>query len=138
MLVLGRHPKQRRRAQPWRQSLQRTYGFPAMKFFSTYQSASKGFAIYPQQSAIEYVTLGLASEAGEVAGKIKKVLRDRQGDFTAEDVEAIGAELGDTLWYVAQLATELGLDLDQIATDNIQKLSDRQVRNVLKGSGDRR
>ena len=109
-----------------------------MKFFSTYQSASKGFAIYPQQSAIEYVTLGLASEAGEVAGKIKKVLRDRQGDFTAEDVEAIGAELGDTLWYVAQLATELGLDIDQIATDNIQKLSDRQVRNVLKGSGDRR
>lgn len=109
-----------------------------MKFFTTYQASSKAFAIYPAQTAVEYVTLGLASEAGEVAGKVKKVLRDKQGDFTAEDVEAIGAELGDVLWYIAQLATELGLGLDEIATANIEKLQDRQQRQVLQGSGDKR
>lgn len=109
-----------------------------MKFFSSYQLASKDFAIYPPQSAIEYLTLGLASEAGEVAGKVKKVLRDKKGDFTATDVEAIGSELGDVIWYASQLATELGLNLEQIATENIQKLCDRKNRDVLGGSGDKR
>ena len=109
-----------------------------MKFFSTYQAASKAFGIYPPQSAIEYVTLGLASEAGEVAGKVKKVLRDKQGDFTAADVDDIRAEVGDCLWYLAQLANELGFGLEEAATENIEKLSDRKARARLGGSGDKR
>jgi len=107
--------------------------------FSDYQQASRATAIYPRRTAIEYVALGLASEAGEVAGKVKKVLRDRQANFTTDDVIAdIGGEIGDVLWYVAQLATELGLDLGDIAAGNIEKLQDRQARGVLGGSGDKR
>jgi len=109
-----------------------------MKFFTTYQRAAEAFAIYPRQSAVEYVTLGLTSEAGEVAGKVKKVLRDKQGDFTAADVDGIRAEVGDCLWYLAQLANELGFGLEKAATENIAKLIDRQQRNVLGGSGDQR
>lgn len=109
-----------------------------MEFFADYQEAAKASAIYPRTCAVEYVTLGLVSEAGEIAGKVKKILRDKQGDFTADDVIAIGFELGDVLWYISQLATELGLDLADIAAGNIDKLRDRQERGVLGGSGDKR
>jgi NTP pyrophosphatase (non-canonical NTP hydrolase) len=105
---------------------------------SDYQKASRATAIYPRISAVEYVTLGLASEAGEVAGKVKKVLRDRNGDFTADDVAGIKAEVADCLWYLAQLGTELGFDLGEAAAENIAKLKDRQARGVIGGSGDRR
>jgi NTP pyrophosphatase (non-canonical NTP hydrolase) len=106
--------------------------------FSSYQLASRATAIYPRRYAIEYLSLGLASEAGEVAGKIAKIYRDKQGDFTAETIAAIGSEMGDTLWMISQLATELGLDLNDIAQGNLDKLRDRQVRGVLGGSGDQR
>jgi NTP pyrophosphatase (non-canonical NTP hydrolase) len=85
-----------------------------------------------------YPTLGLTGEAGEVADKVKKVIRDRQGVFDVETREAIKLELGDVLWYVAQLASELGYELDEVAEANLQKLSSRAARGRIGGSGDQR
>ena len=85
-----------------------------------------------------YPALGLCGEAGEAAEKVKKALRDDGGVLTDERRAALAGELGDVLWYVAQLATEAGLDLDTLAEDNLAKLLSRQERNVLQGSGDTR
>ena len=85
-----------------------------------------------------YPTLGLASEAGEVAGKVKKIMRDDSGVVSDEKREDIKSELGDVLWYVSQCATEFGLSLDDIAQANIEKLFSRKDRGVLGGSGDGR
>ena len=105
----------------------------------TYQQRSRETACYPDAGRNPiYPTLGLCGEAGEVADKVKKVIRDGQGQFTAEVSEALLLELGDVLWYVAQLATELGLDLDQVACANLDKLASRAARNVIGGSGDLR
>jgi NTP pyrophosphatase (non-canonical NTP hydrolase) len=103
-----------------------------------YQQAARHTAIYPEAHRVIYPALGLASEAGEVAGKIKKVLRDQAGDFARAPLEAIKDELGDVLWYVAVLAGDLGLSLDEIAADNLGKLASRQERGRLGGGGDRR
>ncbi|MCT0214495.1 nucleoside triphosphate pyrophosphohydrolase family protein [Synechococcus sp. CS-1324] len=104
-----------------------------------YQLKARSTARYPQVGANPiYPTLGLCGEAGEVADKVKKVLRDRGGHFDAEVGEAIKLELGDVLWYVAQLASELGFDLETIATANLAKLASRAERDVIGGSGDRR
>jgi NTP pyrophosphatase (non-canonical NTP hydrolase) len=103
-----------------------------------YQQAAQRTAIYPDHHRVLYPALGLASEAGEVAGKIKKVLRDRDGDFDRAPVEAIKDELGDVLWYVAALAGDLGLSLEAIAAANLDKLASRQERGRLGGGGDRR
>ena len=73
-----------------------------------------------------------------MADKVKKVLRDQGGEFSAEVIAALQLELGDVLWYVAQLATELGLELDQVAQANLDKLASRSARNVISGSGDSR
>ena len=81
---------------------------------------------------------GLTGEAGEVADKVKKVIRDRGGVFDADTREAIKLELGDVLWYVAQLASELGYDLNEVADANLQKLSSRAARGRIGGSGDQR
>lgn len=104
-----------------------------------YQQLSRATARYPDagQNPI-YPTLGLCGEAGEVADKVKKVLRDRGGVFDEEVREGLRAELGDVLWYVAQLATELGFDLEEVAQANLDKLASRAARGVLGGSGDRR
>ena len=105
----------------------------------TYQQRSRETARYPQVGANPiYPTLGLCGEAGEVADKVKKVLRDREGRFDAAVIEDLLLELGDVLWYVAQLATELELDLSEIAEANLAKLASRAARNVIAGSGDRR
>ena len=104
-----------------------------------YQTRSRRTAAYPDAGAnIVYPTLGLAGEAGEVAEKIKKLIRDDGGVLGDERREALGAELGDVLWYVAQVATEAGLDLDDLAQANLDKLASRQQRGVLSGSGDDR
>ena len=87
---------------------------------------------------LTYPALGLCGEAGEAAEKVKKALRDDGGVLTDERRAALAAELGDVLWYVAQLATEAGLDLDAIAEENLSKLLSRQERGVLAGSGDTR
>ncbi|MBD2549799.1 nucleoside triphosphate pyrophosphohydrolase family protein [Microcystis elabens FACHB-917] len=107
--------------------------------FQDYQQRSRETARYPDAgSNLLYPTLGLCGEAGEVADKVKKVLRDRGGVFGPEVRDDLRLELGDVLWYVAQLATELGLDLDDVAAANLAKLADRANRNVIGGSGDRR
>jgi NTP pyrophosphatase (non-canonical NTP hydrolase) len=106
---------------------------------SEYQELSRRTATYPGAGDnIVYPTLGLAGEAGEVAEKVKKLLRDDDGVMSRERREALAGELGDVLWYVAQVATEAGLDLEDIAQGNLAKLLSRQRRGVLSGSGDSR
>jgi NTP pyrophosphatase (non-canonical NTP hydrolase) len=107
--------------------------------FKTYQMKSRKTAGYPSIGhPVIYPTLGLVNEAGEVAGKIKKVFRDKGGEISAETREALKAELGDVLWYIAQVATELDLSLDEIAEHNIAKLYDRLERGKIRGEGDNR
>ncbi|HEV2975752.1 MAG TPA: nucleoside triphosphate pyrophosphohydrolase family protein [Solirubrobacteraceae bacterium] len=105
---------------------------------SEYQHRSRSTAHYPRTDSLTYPALGLAGEAGEFADHAKKVIRDDGGDVTPQRREAMAKELGDVLWYVAQLATELGLELEQIAQDNLDKLASRMGRGVLSGSGDDR
>ena len=107
--------------------------------FEEYQKFSRQTAIYPNKdNNFVYPTLGLAGEAGEVAEKIKKVLRDGDGIVSDEKREEIKKELGDVLWYLANLSTELKISLDDVALKNIEKLQSRQQRNELHGSGDNR
>jgi NTP pyrophosphatase (non-canonical NTP hydrolase) len=105
---------------------------------SEYQRQSRSTAEYPREAWLAYPALGLAGEAGEVAEHAKKAIRDDAGKISDERKAAMSKELGDVLWYVAQLATELGLDLDDIAGQNLEKLLSRQARGVLSGSGDDR
>ncbi|MFN8131566.1 MAG: nucleoside triphosphate pyrophosphohydrolase family protein [Solirubrobacteraceae bacterium] len=106
---------------------------------SEYQSASRATAIYPDAgSNLTYPALGLCGEAGECAEKVKKAMRDDGGVLTEERREALAGELGDVLWYVAQLATEAGLELEDVAAANLEKLRSRAERRVLSGSGDAR
>ena len=100
---------------------------------SSYQKAAASTAIYPTQHAITYPALGLAGEAGEVANKVKKILRD--GKF---DREAIADEVGDCLWYIAALCRDLNVDMTELAKNNLRKLHDRKARGVLQGNGDKR
>ena len=107
--------------------------------FEEYQEKSRKTAIYPNAGEnFVYPTLGLSGEAGEVAEKIKKVIRDKNGVMDDESREMIKKELGDVLWYVAQLASELKLPLDDIAEKNIEKLYSRMERGRINGSGDNR
>jgi NTP pyrophosphatase (non-canonical NTP hydrolase) len=107
--------------------------------FNEYQQKSRKTAAYPAIGhAVIYPTLGLVNEAGEVAGKIKKVFRDKEGQISPETREALKAELGDVLWYIAQVCTELDLTLDEVAQANIVKLYDRLERGKIKGDGDNR
>ena len=106
---------------------------------SDYQERARATAVYPGAGAnLAYPALGLCGEAGEVAEKVKKTIRDDGGVLSDERRAALAAELGDVLWYVAQVATEAGLDLDDIGAANLAKLRSRQARAVLGGSGDRR
>ena len=104
-----------------------------------YQSAALQTAVYPNQgSNFAYPALGLAGEAGEVADKLKKVIRDNDGVLTDQVRDAVAKEIGDVLWYVSVLAHEMDYDLNTIAQINIDKLASRQQRGVLTGSGDNR
>lgn len=103
-----------------------------------YQHKATETAVYPGKGEVLgllYVGLGLG-EAGEVQGKIKKVLRDDNGVVTPEKREAILSELGDVLWYAAQIATELDANLSDVAQANLDKLAGRKERGTLTGSGD--
>lgn len=106
--------------------------------FNDYQAAAKETAVYSRKFALTYPSLGLAGESGEVCEKIKKVLRDNDGVVSEENREQLKKELGDVLWYVATLASDLNLTLDEIAVSNIEKLLSRKNRGVLSGSGDNR
>ena len=107
--------------------------------FTDYQTKSRATAKYPTIGhAVIYPTLGLVNEAGEVAGKIKKVFRDKDGQISTETREALKAELGDVLWYLAQTCTELDISLEEVAETNLTKLLDRQARGKIQGDGDNR
>ena len=107
--------------------------------FADSQQRSRATAVYPGAGDnLLYPTLGLCGEAGEVAEKVKKMVRDDAGVLTPQRREALAKELGDVLWYVAQVATEAQLDLSDIAGANLEKLLSRQERGVLQGSGDER
>lgn len=109
--------------------------------FSEYQLATDATAIYPkgrENGSLYYVTMGLTSEAGEVAGKVKKSLRDHDGLIDEERAEAIASELGDVLWYCARIASEIGYNLGEVAEGNLTKLNNRKSSGTLKGDGDNR
>lgn len=106
-----------------------------------YQAEARKTATYPGKDelmGLVYTALGLAGEAGEFADKVKKVLRDNEGQVSPQVRTALLAELGDVLWYVAMAADELGFGLDAVAQANVNKLRSRQERGVLGGSGDNR
>ena len=105
--------------------------------FNEYQKLAKTTAIYDKKHQILYPALGLAGEAGEVANKVKKIIRagyENNKDYRAD----IGAEIGDVLWYCAVLASDIGLELSDIAVNNTVKLKDRMNRGVIGGNGDKR
>ena len=104
-----------------------------------YQQKAAETAIFPKEKALEYLTLGLTGEAGEIANKVKKLIRDgadREGYH--ERLNQIGYELGDVMWYCAMLAKEVDMNLGRIMEDNLDKLADRKARNRLQGDGDNR
>lgn len=103
-----------------------------------YANEAMKTAVYPIDQGIVYASLGLASEAGEVAGKVKKILRDNEGVFTPDARKAIADEAADCLWYIAALARELGVSMEAMAHSNLDKLNSRKERGVLGGSGDSR
>ena len=107
--------------------------------FEQYQSRSRDtWNVIPMDHPIVYPTMGLANEAGEVAGKIKKIFRDKGGTISADDRGALKKELGDVLWYLTQICTELDLTLEEVAEYNVEKLASRLERGVITGDGDDR
>ena len=101
--------------------------------FDHYQNIAATTAIYPASVQILYPTLGLAGEAGEVANKVKKIVRDGK-----LDKEGIASELGDCLWYIAAVCRDLGINMGDVAADNLAKLAKRKQNNTLQGNGDNR
>ena len=118
--------------------------------FDAYQAEAHVTAVYPTcfiqpwadrpddlvEARFVYPCIGLAGEVGEVAEKLKKIIRDSQGLISGEQRQLIAKELGDVLWYIAETASSLDLSLSDIAKGNIAKLCSRASRGVLQGSGD--
>ena len=106
---------------------------------SLYQEKACETAIFPKKQAMEYLTLGLTGESGEIANKVKKFIRDgaAKDEYLAKRIE-IGYEIGDVLWYCAVLADELEMNLGHIMEKNLEKLADRHKRGKISGSGDHR
>jgi NTP pyrophosphatase (non-canonical NTP hydrolase) len=103
-----------------------------------YQKVAKTTAIYPREQAIIYPTLGLTGEAGEVANKVKKIIRDGTNKNNENLVQEISSEIGDVLWYIAVLADDVGVKLSDIANNNLIKLENRKKKGTIHGSGDDR
>jgi NTP pyrophosphatase (non-canonical NTP hydrolase) len=107
--------------------------------YGKYQEQSrKTYSDIETNDPIVYPTLGLVNEAGEVAGKIKKLFRDKGGVVGEADREALKAELGDVLWYLTQICTNLDLTLEEVAEANLDKLFSRLERGKIRGEGDKR
>lgn len=108
--------------------------------FEEYQKESRKTAKYPAIMGKNFIypTLGLAGEAGEVAEKVKKILRDKGGVVSEETKKEITKELGDVLWYLSQIATELDVSLEDVAGENLKKLFSRMERGLISGDGDNR
>jgi NTP pyrophosphatase (non-canonical NTP hydrolase) len=100
--------------------------------FNEYQKLARSTAIYPEEYKVIYPALGLCGEAGEVAEKVKKNIRD------GKSLDGVGLELGDVLWYISALADDLGVTLEEVAQANVEKLTSRKERNMIGGSGDNR
>ena len=104
-----------------------------------YQKAAMETAVFPERNGYSYTALGLAGEAGEIANKVKKFIRD---GYTPEELpeklNQLKDELGDVLWYVAAMAKVLEIDLETVASNNLNKLKSRMERGTLSGSGDNR
>lgn len=99
--------------------------------FTQYEKEAVETAKYPNVgSNFVYPTLGLVGESGEVAEKVKKLLRDDEGKVTLEKREEIKKELGDVLWYLTALSREFGFTLEEVARANIEKLTSRKERAV--------
>lgn len=109
-----------------------------MERLDEYQQLTESTDIIQPGDRFSYYPLGLNGEAGEVADKMKKIIRDKQGRMTQEDRHAIALELGDCMWYIARMSAFLGFPLSEIARMNIDKLQSRQQRDKLSGSGDYR
>ena len=103
-----------------------------------YQSFVRSTKRYSEQHTVLYPVIGLASEVGEVSGKVKKILRDQEGAISDENMVELISELGDVLWYVTCIADDLGVPLIDLFTVNVAKLTDRVNRDVIQGSGDNR
>jgi NTP pyrophosphatase (non-canonical NTP hydrolase) len=103
-----------------------------------YQKVAKTTAIYPREQAIIYPTLGLTGEAGEVANKVKKIIRDGSDSKDERLVSEIKSEIGDCLWYIAVLASDFDIKLSDIASTNLEKLANRKKNGTIHGSGDNR
>lgn len=107
--------------------------------FNEYQTRAMETRHNPESThPIIMWALGLGGESGEVLDKVKKIFRDRDGEYTLADMHAIKSELGDVLWYVTALADSLSISLNDVALQNLIKLRDRQSRGVIQGEGDER
>lgn len=108
--------------------------------FTEYQDDVQELAITKLTGIHEvmYSTLGILGEAGEISEKIKKIVRDKHGIISEEDKQLLGKETGDVLFYIAKFLSDIGLDFETIAMENIQKCRDRETRGVVSGSGDNR
>lgn len=103
-----------------------------------YQDWTNKTALYPKSSSLIYTTIGLANEAGEVLGQVKKMIRDDDSILTEERKNKIIAETSDCMWYITRICVELGITLEELMQINHDKLEDRLARGVIKGSGDNR
>ena len=103
-----------------------------------YQEKARETAGYPKEMGLPYCALGLKGEAGEVAEKVKKIIRDEGGELSDEKRKAIALELGDVFWYLANMAYEAGYTLEEVGYMNLEKLASRKKRGKLQGSGDNR
>jgi len=106
--------------------------------FNHYQKEASKTRIIKYDPPFVYSALGLVGESGEVAEKIKKILRDDNGVVTQEKREEIKKELGDVLWYVSQLSADLEIEFNDVAISNLEKIKSRKERGQTKGSGDNR
>jgi len=106
--------------------------------FNRYQERALETAKFPEKEWLAYLSLGLVGEAGEIANKVKKIFRDKNGEIDIETISKLVDEMGDVLWYMAILSKHLGVDLNDVAKLNILKLEDRYNRKVIHGDGDNR
>ena len=115
-----------------------THKYKKISDLDMYQQVAKSTAIYPREQAIIYPTLGLTGEAGEVANKVKKIIRDGTNKNDEGLVQDLSAEIGDCLWYISVLASDIGIKLSDIANANLEKLANRKKKGTIHGSGDTR
>lgn len=108
--------------------------------FNEYQQKAISTSLKPERTldSFTYRTLGLVGEAGEVAEKVKKIMRDKNGKVSKLDRDELVKELGDVLWYMQALADWLEVPLDQVASVNLEKVLSRKARGKTGGSGDNR